>query len=105
VAIFAACKYLWAACVVLIVAGWFLLTFLMTANTLVQTLAPDSMRGRVFSIYSLALIGTAPLGAVFIGSLAHAIGARLAVGSCAVAAALFTFAMWTRQRRGLWKER
>ena len=105
VAMFAVAKYLWLGCAILIVAGWFLLTFLMTANTLVQTLAPDEMRGRVFSIYSLALIGTAPLGAAFIGALAHQFGPRQAVCACALGAACFTFAMWTRQRRGLWKEK
>ncbi len=105
VAAFALSKYLWMGCGCLIVAGWFLLTFLMTANTLVQTLAPDEMRGRVFSIYSLALIGTAPLGAVFIGALAHRFGPRQAVCACALSAAAWTFGLWTRQRRGLWKER
>lgn len=105
VALFSLCKYLWMGCAVLIVAGWFLLTFLMTANTLVQTLAPDEMRGRVFSIYSLALIGTAPLGAAFIGALAHQFGPRQAVFACALSAACFTLGMWTRQRNGLWKER
>ena len=105
IAMFSVAKYLWLGCAILIVAGWFLLTFLMTANTLVQTLAPDEMRGRVFSIYSLALIGTAPLGAAFIGALAQWFGPRQAVCACALGAAAFTFAMWTRQRHGLWKEK
>jgi hypothetical protein len=41
-----------------LMSGYFLLTFLTTANTLVQTLAPDELRGRVFSVYSMALIGS-----------------------------------------------
>ena len=93
------------ACLCLIVAGWFLLTFLMTANTLVQTIAPDNLRGRVFSIYSLALIGTAPIGAISIGALARHLGARQAVGSCALSAAAFTLFIFLRYRQSLWKEK
>jgi MFS family permease len=105
VAAFALSPSLFGGCVWLIIAGWFALTFLMTANTLVQTLAPDEMRGRVFSIYSLALIGTAPLGAVMIGQLARVFGPRHAVAGCALAAAAWTLFLWSRERRGLWKER
>ncbi len=102
---FALSPGLFWACVALIAAGWFLLTFLMTANTFVQTLCPDELRGRVFSVYSLALIGTAPLGAIFVGQLASLIGPRHAVAACALSAALFTFGVWARHRRSLWKER
>lgn len=88
----------------LVVAGWFLLTFLMTANTMVQTLAPDALRGRVFSIYSLALIGTTPFGALLLGALAKECGPRMAVQLCALVAAAFTFAVYVRFR-SLWKEK
>ncbi len=96
----------YTACVFLIVAGWCLLTFLMTGNTLVQTLAPDDMRGRVLSLYSLALIGTAPLGALFLGILARfpLLGPRGAVFAGAWIAAMFAFSVYWRFKR-LWKLR
>jgi predicted MFS family arabinose efflux permease len=105
VALFALSPNLYAACVLLIAASGLLLTALMTANTMVQTLAPDEMRGRIFSVYSLALIGTAPLGAAFIGFLARQIGPRHAVAASAMCAAGWVFAVWARERRGLWKEK
>jgi len=92
------------ACFFLVLAGWFLFTFLTTANTLVQTLAPDELRGRVFSLYSLALIGTLPIGAVFIGGVARLRDARFAVALGAILAAAFTLWVYVRYR-SLWKER
>jgi MFS family permease len=104
VVLFAESPNLVFACFWLIVSGWFLLTFLMTANTMIQTMSPDDLRGRVFSIYSLALIGTAPLGALMLGLLAKHFGARLAVQGCALIAAAFTFGVYYRFRT-LWKQR
>lgn len=104
VAAFALSPNLPLACLFLILAGWALLTFLMTANTLVQTTAPDEIGGRVFALYSMALLGTAPLGALWIGGLAKVFGPREAVAlSCGLAAswALATFVF----NRALWKEK
>ena len=81
------------ACVCLFVGGYCLLTFLTTANTLVQTLAPDNLRGRVFSLYSLALIGAAPIGALWVGKAAQFLGARHAVGIGVLLA--FCWTAWT----------
>lgn len=89
---------------VLVLAGWFLMTFLMTANTMVQTLAPDELRGRVVALYSFALIGLAPLGMQLVGSLAKAWGPREAVQFSAGLAAAFVLAAYLRFR-GLWKEK
>jgi MFS family permease len=106
VTVFALSTNFYAACFWLIAAGWFLLTFLMTANTLVQTLAPDDMRGRVFSLYSLALIGTAPLGSIFMGALASVplLGPRGAVAAGSLLAAFFAFGVYCKFRP-LWKLR
>lgn len=101
---FAIAPNLVVACGFLILSGYFLLTFLMTANTLVQTLAPDAMRGRIFSVYSLSLIGASPLGAIAMGALAKGQGARAAVAMGTLGSAVFVvFVFW--KFRSLWKER
>ncbi|MCS7224167.1 MAG: MFS transporter [Armatimonadetes bacterium] len=46
-----------------------------TANTLVQTLVPDQMRGRVMGLYSIMLIGLAPIGSLFYGFVGQTLGA------------------------------
>jgi MFS family permease len=48
------------AYVMLFLTGFFALTTLITANTMVQMLSPDHLRGRIFSIYSMAFLGAAP---------------------------------------------
>jgi len=48
-------------------------------NALLQTEAPDELRGRVMGLFVLILFGGQPLGGLLIGNLAAQIGAPLAV--------------------------
>lgn len=47
--------------------GWGSVTQLATMNTLLQLHVPDTLRGRVFSIYLWALQGVAPFGSLLVG--------------------------------------
>ncbi|WP_424952350.1 MFS transporter [Deinococcus sp.] len=58
-----------AAALVLACCGFSMLTFLISANSAVQLTVPDALRGRVMSLYSLVLVGSAPLGAVISSNL------------------------------------
>jgi predicted MFS family arabinose efflux permease len=62
-------------------------------NTVLQTIVDDDMRGRVMSLYTMAFVGTAPIGSLLAGAMAHSVGApaTLAVmgGSCVVLAVWF----------------
>ncbi len=72
-----------------------LTTVLQTAasNTLLQTLSPDEMRGRVMSLFSMMFLGMAPFGAFFAGASAQRIGAPatelIGGGVCIVASLYF----------------
>jgi MFS family permease len=57
-----------------------------TANMLLQSRAPDAIRGRVMSMYMLSFLGTAPLGSLVGGFAAHAFGERSALVLCAITA-------------------
>ena len=59
------------ALLILVFVGWGTVTQLVTMNTAIQIEVPDSLRGRVFSIYFWALQGVAPFGSIFIGWLAQ----------------------------------
>jgi MFS family permease len=58
------------AAAILAVIGLATLSFISSSNILLQTLAPDEMRGRVVSVYAMILLGLVPLGSLLIGSLA-----------------------------------
>lgn len=47
--------------------GWGSVTQLATMNILIQLQVPDTLRGRVFSIYLWALQGVAPFGSLLVG--------------------------------------
>jgi MFS family permease len=63
--------------------GIAMLSFITSVNTTLQLNAPDHLRGRVMSVYTLVFLGLAPLGSLFSGSVAHVGGAPagLAVGA------------------------
>ncbi len=50
-----------------------------TINTLIQSLVPDSLRGRVVAVFILAFFGTSPFTALLAGALAEALGPAQAV--------------------------
>jgi predicted MFS family arabinose efflux permease len=57
------------ACVMLFLAGASLMAVFSMITTLVQTIVPDNMRGRVMSVYNLALRGGGPVGTLLVGTL------------------------------------
>ena len=63
----------------LVVAGWGMVTLIAPANTLVQSIVPDELRGRVMSLFSLVLLGMMPVGNLLVGALAGTIGTPAAV--------------------------
>lgn len=84
-----------AFAVALVPLGYATITFLNTANALVQTAVSPEMRGRVMGLYVLVLIGGNPIGAPMTGWMADSLGGRspfwiggavsvLAAATCAV---------------------
>ncbi len=59
------------------------------ANTLLQITAPDRLRGRVMSLYSLVTQGMTHLGGLQAGFMADWVGAPISVGVGAAAALLY----------------
>ncbi len=50
-----------------------------TANTTLQTVAPNHLRGRVMSVYMMVFAGSVPLGNIFAGGLALLFGAPISL--------------------------
>jgi len=57
--------------VILVAAGLGFMTQNATANTLVQTIVPDQLRGRVMSVYMMVFQGFFPIGALIAGTVAE----------------------------------
>ncbi|MFI9272116.1 MFS transporter [Kitasatospora sp. NPDC052896] len=86
-----------AFAVVLVLVGFSAAIMTTTANVLIQYHASPTMRGRVLSLYLLALLGGTPLGSLTAGWTAQTLGARsslvlggLIITLFAVALAVFT---------------
>jgi MFS family permease len=75
----------WLSVALLLPAGYSMMLQMACSNTLVQTMVPDELRGRVMSVYSMMFMGMAPFGAFFGGALAHRVGAPITVAVGGVA--------------------
>jgi MFS family permease len=75
--------------VCLAVVGLGFVTQNATANTLVQMLSPDHLRGRVMSVYSLMFFGATSFGSLFSGVAAQRWGPTVTVGVAAGVCLLF----------------
>lgn len=67
------------AMLLLVFIGLGTVTQLALTNTLIQTSAPDHLRGRVISTYFWAQSAASPFGSLLIGYLAQQLGAPMAV--------------------------
>ena len=63
----------------LVPAGFSLMTQMGSTNTLVQSMVPDRLRGRTMAVYSMMFMGMSPLGAILAGAAADKIGAPMTV--------------------------
>ena len=78
----------------MLIVGFGMMQGLAASNTVIQTLVPEDMRGRVMSYYTMAFVGMAPFGSLLAGTLAHHLGAPHAVmitgAFCLAGSAWFT---------------
>lgn len=69
-------------------AGFGTLLFFSTSNTVLQTIVPDEMRGRVLGVWGLVFGAMIPIGSLEAGSLANWLGAPFALAFGAIICAL-----------------
>jgi len=72
-------RFLPVTLAVLVGTGVAVIFIFNLANSLVQTLVRDDLRGRVMGIYSLTFFGFLPVGALWIGTVAERLGEPTAV--------------------------
>jgi len=72
-------RVLWLSALLLVPAGFFMMVEMAASNTLIQSMIPNRLRGRVMSVYSMMFMGMAPVGALVAGALAAPLGAAATV--------------------------
>lgn len=65
---------IWIALALLFCIGFGMVVIISSCNTLIQHLVDDDKRGRVMSLYTMAFMGTTPIGSLCGGIIAHKIG-------------------------------
>ncbi|HZP02827.1 MAG TPA: MFS transporter [Terriglobia bacterium] len=81
----------------LLPAGFCMLLQMSSSNTLIQTMVPDALRGRVMSVYSMMFMGMAPFGSLLAGAVANRLGAPATValgGTVCIAGSLVFRSKW-----------
>jgi MFS family permease len=76
---FSLSRNFWLSLACLMVTGFCMMLQMAASNTLLQTLVDEDKRGRVMSLYTMAFLGTAPLGSFVAGIIADRYGAPLAL--------------------------
>src|ERR1700716_354014 len=72
---------------------------LSATNTIIQTVVSEELRGRVMAFYTMAFLGTAPIGSLLAGVAAARVAptntVRLGGAACVAAALWFAFRLPT----------
>jgi len=96
VALFAVNPWFPLALVILPVTGGAMILNNAVTNTLLQTIVPDQLRGRVMGVYAFTFLGMAPFGAFQAGWLAEHLGAPVAVALGGLACVLASLVIWRK---------
>jgi MFS family permease len=91
--VFSFSRTYWLSIVLLVPVGFSMMIEMGSSNTLIQSMVPDRLRGRVMSVYSMMFMGMAPLGSLLAGASADRLGAPWTVASggivCMCAAGIY----------------
>jgi len=79
--LFSQARELWLAIAILVPMGMASMIQLTATSTLIQTMTPDALRGRVMAIWFMIFMGCAPVGSVIAGSVATALGPCLVIAA------------------------
>lgn len=76
---FGTSRTLWLSVAILVPLGASMMVQMSSSNTLIQSMVPDELRGRVMAAYTMMFMGMGPLGALAGGTVADRVGAPIAV--------------------------
>ena len=92
--VFALSRSLWTAFPAIYFVGMGAMLTAASTNTVLQSIVPDELRGRVASLYVMSFLGVAPIGALLSGWIGEHWGPPIALAGCGVLALLAAGAYW-----------
>jgi predicted MFS family arabinose efflux permease len=97
--LFSFSRSLWLSILILPFVGLASISMLASTNTLLQTLAPDHLRGRVLGFYTTAFMGIMPIGSMTVGAVAAEFGAPLTIAAGAAVCLIVASLTLARNKR------
>lgn len=82
----------WVGLIMMFLIGLASLVSLVSINSWLQIVAPDHVRGRVMSLFTMMFFGFIPIGSLLMGFLAERIGVQIAV--TITSAVCLIFSLW-----------
>lgn len=98
-AAFAMSHWLPLSCVLIFFTGMAVMASASLLLSVVQLIVADNMRGRVMSVYNLAIRAGIPLGALLLGKLIPVLGIEIAIASFGLCLVLVAFYFLTVMRK------
>jgi MFS family permease len=92
--LFSFSRTFWLSALLLLPVGFSMMLQMASSNTLIQSMVPDALRGRVMALYSMMFMGMAPFGALLGGALADKLGAPVTVAIGGIASVMGAIAFW-----------
>lgn len=85
-------RVLWLSLLILPLIGAGMMVTMAATNTIIQTIVEENLRGRVMAFYTMAFLGSAPIGSLVAGLIADRIGPTRTItigGTCCLLAAVW----------------
>ena len=98
-AAFALSEMIWLSLLLLVPAGFGMMSMGVATNTLIQGIVADTMRGRVMAYYVMSFIGIVPLSSLLAGWISHEVGAPLTLAAGGILCVVAATCMWVLQAR------
>jgi MFS family permease len=94
-------RWIWVAAIALAITGFAGTLVNASTNTSLQLRAPEALRGRVMSFYTLIAGGVFPIGAFWVGFVSEhwGVGRAFLVNGAAGLVVLATLLLWRRRSR------
>ena len=98
-AAFALSEMIWLSLLLLVPAGFGMMSMGVATNTLIQGIVADTMRGRVMAYYVMSFIGIVPVSSLLAGWISHEVGAPITLAAGGILCVVAATCMWVLQAR------